>query len=154
MTRKISAALAALVLAVTVMAPTGASAHDRRDGYYRDYRDYRDRDYRDGRDYRRYDYGRYDYRRRDRDNGDELAAGVVGLVLGLALGAAASQPREQRYSCSDNYRRCDGGDYYGDGYGYAPPPPPGYYDPRSSCTRQERQWDRYARRYVYVEVPC
>lgn len=29
----------------------------------------------------------------------------------------------------------------------------GYYD-RGGCTRAERQWDRYANRYVTVDVPC
>ncbi len=30
-----------------------------------------------------------------------------------------------------------------------------YGGPRKSqCTRRERQWDRYANRYVTVDVPC
>lgn len=148
MKRTISACLAAILAAVTVAAaPTEASARDRRDGYYRDYRDHRDY-----RDYRRDRY--YDHRRHRDDDNDEIAAGVVGLVLGLALGAAASQPRAPRDPCYDNYRRCDGGQY-DDRYGYAPPPPSGYYEPYApSCTRRERQWDRYAQRYVTVDVPC
>ncbi len=166
MIRKLTALLAAFALFATAMAPTNADARDRRDGYYdRHHNDgYYDRDYR----HRRY------YRDHDDDDGDAVAAGVIGLVLGLALGAAASQPRQRRDGCYDNYRRCDGygqqGYYdprydqryydpraaYARDYGY-PPPPPGYYnDPyaRPQCTRRERQWDRYANRYVAVDVPC
>jgi hypothetical protein len=40
---------------------------------------------------------------------------------------------------------------YESDYGYDP------YEaapPREQCTRPERQWDRYANRYVTVDVPC
>jgi hypothetical protein len=173
MIRKFSALLAALVLAVTTLAPTAADARDRRGGHH-------DRGY-----YRDYDHGRW--RHRDRDHGDAVAAGAVGLILGLAIGSIASQPREPRYSCRDNYQRCAppprcsdpcgyddsyyrddpryrddyyddrGGSAYERDYGYE-----GSYDPElddrgrgsQQCTRRERQWDRYANRYVTVDVPC
>ena len=169
MIRKFSALLAAFVLAVTMFAPTAADARDRRghhSGYYRDY-----------------DHGRW--RHRDRDHGDAVAAGAVGLILGLAIGSMASQPREPRYSCRDNYRRCAPPPRCGDPCGYDdsyyrddPRYRDGYYDDRGDsayardygyedsydpyedgrgaqqCTRRERQWDRYANRYVTVDVPC
>ncbi|HVK80661.1 MAG TPA: hypothetical protein VM915_08600, partial [Verrucomicrobiae bacterium] len=113
------------------------------------------------------------------DNDDEVAAGVLGLVLGVTLGAAlASQPRQApppRAQCYDNYQRCapppqyynqgyDQGSYYEDprsayeqDYGYAQPE--GSYDPyyeqrQPQRTCRERQWDRYANRYLMVDVPC
>jgi Ni/Co efflux regulator RcnB len=152
MIRKLTAVLAAAAFALTALAPAAVDARDRRGGYYE-------------RDYRDWDRGRRHYRhhRHHDDHGDAVAAGVVGLVVGLALGSLASQPSEPR--CYDNYRRCDryapqgydrGYDpYYDDGrsayeedYGdYGPPPPP-------ERTCRERQWDRYARRYVTVDVPC
>lgn len=169
MIRKLTALLAALAFVGATFAPA-AEARDRHDGYR-------------GGHYDNHRGGRYrdDYYRHDR--GDAVAAGAVGLILGLAIGSLASQPREpQGGYCSDNYRRC------------APPPPPprcsdrcggynnGYqdqrYDPRyddrrgsaydqdydldggpayeqrGGCTRTERQYDRYARQYVMVDVPC
>lgn len=162
MIRRFSALVAALLFGLTMFAPSAADARDRR-GYHD----------------RGYHYGRYDHHRRH-DHGDAVAAGAVGLILGLALGSMASQPREP--SCYDNYQRCapppppppcrnpcgyddsyyrqdprDDDRYYDEGsayerdYGYDP------YDddqPREQCMRQERQWDRYANRYVTVDVPC
>ena len=156
--RKLTSLLAAIALAATSLAPAAAEARDRH-----------------GRNHHR-----HDHYYRGHDNGDAVAAGVVGLVLGLAIGSMASEPREA--DCYDNYRRCD------------PPPPqrgsydpryddrgyddedleggydPRYEDPRAAyerdyrrapdryaepeCTRRERQWDRYANRYLMVDVPC
>jgi hypothetical protein len=149
---------------MTTLAPVAADARDRRGDGYRSERHYRD-------------YDRRDYRHRDRhyrhhdDDDDAVAAGVVGLVLGLAIGSLASQPREPRARCYDNYRRCGPpprrDEYYDEGR-YEP-----RYDDRDSayerdygleggddqplreqCSRRERQWDRYANRYVVVDVPC
>lgn len=161
MIRKLMAMAAAFAFAVTTFVPVDADARDRRGGYYDG-----------GRHHGGYDRGRY--RRHNDNDGDAVAAGVVGLVLGLAIGSIASQPREPRYGGC--YERCG-----------PPPPPPsrcdrgcgynqGSYDPRyddrggsyyeeeygleggryedQQCTRRERQWDRYANRYVAVDVPC
>lgn len=144
MIRKLMSAAAALAFAATTLAPAPAAAHDRRDGYY------------DHRYDRHYDHRR----RRDHDDNDALAAGAVGLVLGLALGSMASQSNEPpRYSCSDDYQRCapppryyDEGGY--DDKGYDPYYDDSYQDPAPQCTRRERQWDRYAQRYLWVDVPC
>jgi len=156
MLRKLTALAATLAFALTTLAPVAADARDRRhDSYWG---------------------GRHDgyY-----DNDDEVAAGVLGLVLGVTLGAAlASQPRQApppRAQCYDNYQRCapppqyynqgyDQGSYYEDprsayeqDYGYAQPE--GSYDPyyeqrQPQRTCRERQWDRYANRYLMVDVPC
>lgn len=138
MMRKFMAMVSAAALAATAFAPA-AQAHDWR-GYHGH-------------------YGRY-YRY---DHGNAAALGVVGLVFGLAIGSALSQPRAD--GC---YDRCGGGDYYGPPRGYyGRPPPRAYDDPgsayeqdygqapyKSQCTRTQRQWDRYANRYVSVDVPC
>jgi len=153
--------LAAFAFAATTFAPVGAAeARDRRGGYY--------------------DGGRHHGHYRGRDRDDELAAGAIGLVLGLAIGSLASQPRQPQARCTNNYQRCapppqyrddgyyqdqryederyyeeelEGGGYVDDGrsayerdYGAAPAD--------RQCVRQERQWDRYANRYVVVDVPC
>lgn len=157
MIRRITTMLAAFAIALATFAPTAADARDRRG--HRDYgHHYRDRD-------------------RDRDHGDAVAAGVIGLVLGLAIASAAN-----------DRDRCD------DRYGCEAPPPPrrdGYYeqgyDPRydqgrddryygeddtraqydrdygleggryadpRQCTQQVRRWDERSRQYVIVNVPC
>lgn len=163
MIRKFTSMLAAFALAAAALSPAAADARDRR-GYY------------DRGDHHGY------YGRRHHDHDDEVAAGVLGLVLGLAIGAAASQPRDR---CGDGYRcapppppRCydpcerrDG--YYDQGYDprYDQDPyydddartqyerdygvaPSGYYDEPRQCTQQMRRWDRAAGRYVIVNVPC
>jgi len=165
--RKFTSLLAAFVLIAASLAPAVADARDRR-----------------GHDYGRH-YGHHRYYR-DHDNGDAVAAGVVGLVLGLAIGSLASQPDEPQ--CTDNYRRCpaappsgaygdpryqDEGYYeedqleggydpryddpreaYERDYGMAPDDDRSYGERAPQCTHRERQWDRYARRYVMVDVPC
>jgi hypothetical protein len=100
MMRKFTALLAAFAFAAATLSPAAADARDRRGhgGY-------------DGRGH----HGRH---YRDRDNGDAVAAGVIGLVLGVAVGSMLAQPRGPQARCYDNYQRCA-----------APPPPPrGYYD--------------------------
>lgn len=156
--RKLISMTAAAALALAALAPS-AQAQDRRGYHDHDRGGY---GYGDGRDYddyyRGYDNRGYYDRRRHRDNDDAIAAGVIGLVLGLALGAAAtSQPRQPQARCYDNYQRCDppqgyyrGGRQYDEGSAYERD----YGPQRPQCTRRERQWDRYANRYVTVDVPC
>ena len=154
MMRKLTAMVSAAALAASAFAPA-AQAHDwgrgggRWDNHWDNHRGYYGRDY------------RYDRR------GNAAAAGVVGLILGLAVGAAISQPRRDRcydgcgappprynqgYQGYNDGPPLAGGPGYGDGsayeedYGQAPA--------KSQCTRQQRQWDRYANRYVTVDVPC
>lgn len=167
MFRNAVALFAAAAFAASTIAPAEAQE---RGGYYErhgeGYGDHR------GYDHRGYDHRRRGHRGHDDDDGDAVAAGVIGLVLGLAIGAAASQPREQQARCYDNYQRCepprgyddrgyDDRGYYDQGYGPSSYDPSGY-DPRYQqdnplpppCTRRERQWDRYANRYVFVDTPC
>lgn len=146
--RKFTSLVAALALAAASLAPGAADARDRH-GHG---------------GYNYYHGGRHYYGDRDR-RGDAVAAGAIGLILGLAIGSIASQPQQGR--C---YDRC----------GPPPGPPRGYYnqgyngDPRYDqgesayeedygvkdavegyqCTRPERQYDRYAGRTVTVDVPC
>lgn len=153
MLRKILISLTAAAILATSFAPVEADARDRRGYYDRDHRDYDRR-------------GRH----RDRDDdGDAAAAAVVGLVLGVAIGALASQSRDRqcRQNCGPPPR------YYQDqrdsGYYQDDPRYPedsayareyglqggdDYYAQEEQCVRQERQWDRYANRYLVVEVPC
>ncbi|MEQ1619228.1 MAG: hypothetical protein ABL883_12895 [Terricaulis sp.] len=156
MKRKLISVVAAAALALAAIAPDAALAQDRR-GYRDDHRGDRHGEYYGGHDYR--DYRGYDrhhrrYRRDRDDHGDAVAAGVIGLVLGLAIGAASSDRREPQARCYDNYQRCEPPRRYG-GYDQGAYEP-GYDDGPAAqqCTRQERQWDRYARRYVIVDVPC
>jgi hypothetical protein len=156
MIRKLTSLLAAVLVAMATLAPAAADARDRRGhGYY------------DGGRHGGY----YDHRRRyrDRDNDDEVAAGVLGLVLGVAIGSMAAQSsRDDRYydrrppprRC---YDPCGRDGYYDRDYD------PYYDDPRAQyerdyydrgdyrdaqCMQQTRRWDRHSRRYVIVEVPC
>ena len=174
MIRKLTALVAACAIVFTALAPA-AEARRHRDGYYDGHYDQR-------------------YRRHDHDN-DAAAIGVVGLIVGLAIGSMASQNNEPRYACRDNYQRCappppprcsqrcddgyyqdqryqederyyedqgryeDRGDAYAREYGLEGGADPRYEEPRyedsrPQCTRRERQWDRYAERYVTVDVPC
>lgn len=171
MKRKLTAALTALIVAAATLAPATASADHRRGQYYGSHGAYGH-------------HGGY-YRGRDDDDGEAVAAGVIGLVLGLAIGSAAQASRRSPrygYNCYDNYQRCAPPPcdqyrpcgpvpgYYNQGYnqgyydpryspdyglagGYYPPQQP-YYGQPSGCVRTERQWDRYANRYVTIEIPC
>jgi hypothetical protein len=137
-----TAALAAFAMLATSLTPAPAMARD--DHGYGGY----------GRG-----YGGHYYHH---GHGDAVAAGAVGLILGLAVGSALSEPRYDRYDSCD---RC------------GPPPPPRCYDgcgydgrradyerdyygdsgrDGDVCVRQVRQWDPYAGRYVWVNLrrPC
>jgi Ni/Co efflux regulator RcnB len=142
--RKFITALAASALALTTIVPTQAFADHRRDGYY-DHRDYDRHDRRRGRHHH------------DDDN-DAAVAGVVGLVLGIAVAAAvtdASRQRDNRVQCYDNYQRCAPPQGYGDGAYYEGDyGDDRYYDDGGRCVRTERGYDRQTGRYVTVEVPC
>lgn len=173
--RKFAIILAALAFGLTSLAPTTASAQRHRGGHgggynggynggygggYGDAYGCRcDNNYGCERDRDRRYYGRG-------NNSDAVAAGVIGLVLGAALASSMNNNRNRNYNRNydpayDNGYR-NGGGYnggYNNGYGggnydpayddprYAPPPP-------QQCMRAERQWDRYANRYVTVDVPC
>lgn len=150
MMQKFATILAALAFALTTLAPATASAQRYRGGH--------DRGYHHGGGYwgdgcrRDNNYGcerDRDRRRYGRDDDDAVAAGVIGLVLGAVIASAVA-------NSNNNDRRDDGyydrreDDYYRGG-DYRDDP---YYEPEPQCTRQERQWDRYANRYVTVDVPC
>lgn len=153
MIRKITALVAAAALAATAVAPAASA-----------------RDY-----YRHGDYGRHYYGRDHYRGDDAVAIGAVGLVLGLALGSALASAGNDR-GC---YDRCGYAppppppQYRGYDPGRGGPPAPSNYrdgsayeedygiDPKldggpeaQSCVHQQRQWDRYANRYVTVDVPC
>lgn len=155
MMRKFATILAALAFGLTTFAPATASAQHYRGGHDRGYHGggyYGDRDgcrrdhnYGCERDRDRRRYGRD-------DDGDALAAGVIGIVIGAVLANAIANSNDRRDDDRYYDRRDDDyyrgrGDYRDDPYYDEPPPPP-------ECTRQERQWDRYANRYVTVDVPC
>ncbi len=165
MRHKLFAALIAGIVALGAVAPTDAFARDRRGhGHY-------DNHYRG------------DHYRRHRDNGsDELAAGVLGLVVGLAIGAAASDRNDPPPAYRQDGYRQDGyyqGDYrqggysqsqydqgydaYADDYGdraleggYAQAAPPQSYSDDRGCIRQVEQWDPVSGRYAIVNLrqPC
>lgn len=153
MMRKFATILAALAFGLTTLVPATASAQHRGYGYGRGHHGggyygdgcRRDNNYGCERDRDRRRYGRD-------DNDDAIAAGVIGLVLGAVIASAVSNSNNNDrrddgyYSRDDDYYRDDGRGYRDDGY-YDEPPPP-------ECTRRERQWDRYANRYVTVDVPC
>lgn len=157
MMRKITGLLAALAFATTATLAPVAEARDHR-GYDRGGYGYGDH------------HRGHGYYRDRHDHGDAVAAGAVGLILGLAIGSLASQPRQQ--GCYDRcgappppprcYDRCGG--YQDDGYdprydrnsaydgdyGYDP-----RYDNRSQqCWNRVERWDRRQGRYVTVSVPC
>jgi hypothetical protein len=142
MIRNLTSLRAAAAFALTALAPAPADARHRRD------RDY-GYDCRYDRDCGRYDRGR---RHHNDDDDDAIAAGVVGLVLGVALGAMVSDANNRRQAPPPPQPRYEDrrGSAYERDYGYEDP----YYDRTPQCTRAERQWDRYAQRYVTVDVPC
>ena len=141
MLRKILASVAAAAVFATTFSPVDASAQ--RYGYH-------DRDRRDHDRGRRHHY-------RDRDNGDAVAAGVVGLILGVTIASLASQPRDQRVQCRDNYQRCPQQSYYGDRGGSAYERDygdQGAYDEDRPCLRREERWDSRSGGYITVNTPC
>lgn len=154
MIRKITTLVAAAALAATAVAPAASA------------RDY----YRHGGGYGHYDHHRY-YER----GGDAVAVGAIGLVLGLAIGSALASADTDRGGCYSpcrydppppppQYQGYDpgrggppersarDGSAYEQDYGIDPKLDGG--PEAQSCTHQERQWDRYANRYVTVDVPC
>ena len=171
MSKPLLSTIMAASVAALALTPATASAGDRH-GRYDNY-GYYDRGHHHGR--RHHD---------DDDDGAAIAAGVIGLALGLALGAAAADSDNSRREadCYDNYQRCappagyagpqgyDSGysayeEDYGRDYSQAqqlagPPPTPQYAAPTyvggGACIHQEQIWDPRAGRYVVVNVrrPC
>lgn len=171
MSLRLTAVLTALALALVSIAPSPAFARDRRDGYRGHDGYYSNNYYRGHRGYRRH------------DDGDAVAAGVIGLVLGVALGAALSEPSPRRAGCGANYQNCGNPPsqgYYNQSYqqqSYAPAPyddrrsayeqdygsapayadnPTPVYREGNACTRSVQQWDPYSGQYVWVNLrtPC
>lgn len=168
MRHKIFAALIAGVIALTTIAPTDAFARDRRG--HRDY--HSDRQYRG------------DHYRRHRDNNNEVAVGVLGLVLGLAVGSALASnnnPPPPSYPSQGAYNPGYNQGPYNQGYSQGAYNQGGYdegysayeddYGDRAleggyaqaapthagdSCIRQVEQWDPVSGRYAIVNVrqPC
>jgi len=157
MFRKFLTILAVSAFALTAIVPD-ASAQRRGHGRgHHDYGGYYGADRYGCRDDNNYGCERDRDRRRygGSDDGDAVAAGVIGLVLGAVIVSALTSDNNNNNRRDDGYydRRSDDGYYrdsggYDDGRYYDPPPPP------QQCFRQERQWDRYANRYVIVDVPC
>lgn len=157
MTRKFMTLAAAATLAFGAMAPVAQARDDHWGGGWSGHHDGGRGNwngYRGGR-YRYYGGGRY----YGYGNDNAVAAGVVGLILGLAVGSAVNAPRRDG-GCYNNcappppqYQGYDPGSAYQQDYGTAPPKEGGYPQSRQ-CTRQGRQWDRYANRYVSADVPC
>lgn len=160
MIKKWTTALTALAFAATAAAPPAfADRHDYR-GHGGSYR-----------------HGHYYHH----DGDAAVAAGAIGLVLGLALGAALSDPPPPRARCYDNYQRCEPPRRYSDA---APPSDYQGTDPRddrrsayeqdygdapqgqaadqgddelaggpsTSCVHPMQHWDPYSGRYVWVNV--
>jgi hypothetical protein len=164
MMQKFTAMLAAFAFAAATFTPVTASAQRRHyDGYdgrggYNCQNDGRDNSCRRGYRGRGYDcnndgrYGSCDrygrYRDRDDDDGDAIAAGVVGLVLGAVIASAVSNSNNNSRAYSDN--GYDSREAYEREYGVAPDD--GYYG--QQCTQQVRRWDERSGRYVIDEVPC
>ena len=144
MLRKILASLAAAAVFATTFSPVDAAAQ--RHGYY-------DRDHRD------YGRGRR-HHHRDRDNGDAVAAGVVGLILGVTIASLATQQRDQRVESRSYYGGRDqgydprydddrSGSAYERDYGSQ-----GDYDDDRPCLRREERWDNASGGYITVNTPC
>lgn len=104
MLRKILASVAAVAVFAATLGPVDASAQ--RHGYYESNR-----------------HNNYGRRSHYRGNGDAVAAGVVGLIIGAAIGSMSNQPRDPRLQCNSNYQRCPSQPYYGGAN-------QGSYDPR------------------------
>jgi len=131
MISKWTAALSALALAATAIAPSSAFAYDHR-GYGR--------------------YGHYHHYGR----GDAaVAAGAVGLILGLAVGSALSNPGPRRYGdCYNCAAPPPPPQSYG-GYDpyYGPPPSDGYYNKSSDDRRADYEHD-YGQAPPREDNPC
>jgi hypothetical protein len=88
------------------------------------------------------------YYRHHHGGGDAVAAAAVAGIAGLALGAALSDhDGRSHYSYSTGYRYDPRYDSY---YGRS------YYPRERVCITQDRVWDPYIGRHVYVErrYPC
>jgi len=156
MMRKFMTFVATALFAVATLTPMEASAQRRHHGGWgtdyagcrpdNNYGCERDRDRREAHNgYNRYGYGYGGdyYDRRHDDDDDAIAAGVIGLVLGAVVGAAIADSNNRSDDRYDD--RYDDRGYSDYDRQYAPTPAP-------QC--RERRWDRYANRYVMVDVPC
>jgi hypothetical protein len=152
-----SALLAAVALATALLPAVAEARDDRRGGYYGGHGGYYGGHGGHG---GHYDRGHDRHRRHDND-GDELAAGVIGLAIGTVLGAAIANSNEPRYAPPPPRYYTPPPAYYNPPPAYyAPPPvytpPPRYYANAPTCVLRERVWDPYAGQYVRVErrIPC